>query len=32
MTSVDPQWISPYEQDLGVAERVVKFIVGNTRG
>jgi intergrase/recombinase len=24
-------WVSPYAADHGVAERVVKFIVGNTR-
>ena len=24
-------WVSPYEGDFGVAERVVKFIVGHTR-
>lgn len=31
MTSASRDWVSPYAADSGVAERVVKFIVGNTR-
>jgi UDP-N-acetylglucosamine 2-epimerase (non-hydrolysing) len=31
MLSASRDWISPYEADSGVAERVVKFIVGQAR-
>ena len=31
MTSTSRDWTSPYEGDIGVAQRVVKFIVGHTR-
>jgi UDP-N-acetylglucosamine 2-epimerase (non-hydrolysing) len=31
MVSGRRDWVSPYERDHGVAERVLKFILGNTR-
>ena len=31
MIAAGRDWVSPYAADHGVAERVVKFIVGNTR-
>jgi UDP-N-acetylglucosamine 2-epimerase (non-hydrolysing) len=31
MVSASRDWVSPYEGDTAVAERVVKFILGNTR-
>lgn len=31
MTSASRDWVSPYEGDTAVAERIVKFILGNAR-
>ena len=31
MIAAGREWVSPYAADHGVAERVVRFIVGNTR-
>jgi UDP-N-acetylglucosamine 2-epimerase (non-hydrolysing) len=31
MIAAGREWVSPYAADHGVAERVVKFIIGNTR-
>ena len=31
MIDAGREWVSPYEGDREVAERVVKFVVGNTR-